>query len=82
MEWSAQSCLILCDPRTIALQVPLSMGFSWQEYWSGLPCSPSGDLPKSGIKPASPAWQVYSLPLRHLGSLSGTVLNCKKEQML
>ena len=34
-----QSCLTLCDPWTVALQAPLSMGFSRQEYWSGLPCS-------------------------------------------
>ena len=38
---------------TIAHQAPLSMGFSWQEYWSGLPCPPSGDLPDPGIEPAS-----------------------------
>ena len=36
-------------PWTIALQAPLSMGFSRQEYWSGLPCPP-GDLPDPGIK--------------------------------
>ena len=34
---------------------PLSMGFSRQEYWSGLPCPPPGDLPDPGIKPMSPA---------------------------
>ena len=39
----------------VARQAPLSMGFSQQEYWSGLPFSPSGDLPEPGIKPASPA---------------------------
>ena len=47
------------------------MGFSRQEYWSRLPFLPLGDLPNPGIKPvslASPAWQVDSLPLRHLGS--------------
>ena len=47
------------------------MGFSRQEYWSGLPCLPPGDLPDPGIKPsslASPALQVGSLPLCHLGS--------------
>ena len=33
------------------LQTPLSMGFSWQEYWSGLPCPPPGDLPDPGIEP-------------------------------
>ena len=38
---------------TIAHQAPLSMGFSRQEYWSGLSCSPPGDLPNPGIKPAS-----------------------------
>ena len=37
----------------VASQTPLSMGFSRQEYWSGLPCSPSGDLPDPGIEPSS-----------------------------
>ena len=36
---------------TIAHQAPLSMEFSRQEYWSGLPCPPPGDLPNPGIKP-------------------------------
>ena len=40
---------------TVACQAPLSMGFSMQEYWSGLPCPPPGDLPYPGIKPVSPA---------------------------
>ena len=39
---------------TVTHEAPLSMGFSRQEYWSGLPFSP-GDLPDSGIEPASPA---------------------------
>ena len=38
---------------TVARLAPRSMGFSRQEYWSGLPCSPPGDLPNPGIKPAS-----------------------------
>ena len=38
------------------------MGFSRQEYWSGLPCPPPGDLPDPGIKPGSPAFQADSLP--------------------
>ena len=38
---------------TVAYQAPLSMEFSRQEYWSELPCSPTGDLPDPGIKPAS-----------------------------
>ena len=44
-----------CDPKTIARQVPLCMGFPTQEYWSGLPLPPPGDLPDPGIKPAYPA---------------------------
>ena len=38
---------------TAARQAPLSLGFFRQEYWSGLPCPPPGDLPNPGIKPAS-----------------------------
>ena len=51
-------------------QVPLSMGFSRQEYWSRLPCPPPGDLPHSGIEPASPALQADSLLLNLRGSPS------------
>ena len=52
----------LCKPvGCIARQAPLSMGFSRQEYWNGLP-NPLGDLPHPGIKPVSPALQVDSLP--------------------
>ena len=39
---------------TLALQAPLSMGFSRQEYWSGLPCPPTGDLPDPVIETKSP----------------------------
>ena len=42
-------------------QLPLSMGFSRQEYWSGLPCPPPGNLPNPGIEPRSPALQADSL---------------------
>ena len=53
---SLQSNLTLCNPMDcVAYQAPLSMGFSRQEYWSGLPCPSPGDLPNSGIKPVSPA---------------------------
>ena len=38
---------------TVACQAPLSMGFSWQDYWSGLPCPPPGDLSYPGIEPES-----------------------------
>ena len=50
----------LCvTPWTVARQAPLSMGFSRQEYWSGLPCPPPGDFPDPGVEPASlasPGW--------------------------
>ena len=42
-------------PWAVACQAPLSMGFSRQEYWSGLPFPSPGDLPDPGIKPTSPA---------------------------
>ena len=44
----------IATPWTVAHQAPLSMEFSQQEYWSGTPFPPSGDLPDPGIKPASP----------------------------
>ena len=49
-------------PWPVPHQAPLSMGFSRQEYWSGLPCPPPGDLPSSGMKPGSPTLQADSLP--------------------
>ena len=57
----AQSCLTLATPWTVAHQAPLSMGFSRQEYWNGLPCPSLGDLPDPGIEPWSPALQAESL---------------------
>ena len=67
----AQSLWVVSDPatsQTVALQAPLSMGLSRQEYWSGMPCPPSGDLPDPGIEPAFPvtlALQADSLLLSH-----------------
>ena len=49
-------------PWTVALQAPLSMEFSKEEYWSGLPFPSSGDLPDPGIEPWSPALPADSLP--------------------
>ena len=57
-----------CDPWTVAHQASLSMGFSRQEYWSGLPFPSPGDLPNPEIKPMSPELQADSLPLSHLGT--------------
>ena len=48
-------------PWTVAQQAPLSMGFSRQEYWSGLLRPSPGDLPEPGIEPESPALQADSL---------------------
>ena len=51
---SGFSCVQLCVTLwTVACQAPLSMDFFRQEYWSGLPCPPPGDLPNTGIKPTS-----------------------------
>ena len=63
------ACSVASDffvvPGSIARQAPLSIGFSRQEYWSGLPFPPPGDLPDPGIETASsvsPALQADSLP--------------------
>ena len=59
---------LFVTPWTIAHHAPLSMRFSWQEYWSGLPFPPPRDLPHPGIEPTSPALpalQADSLPLSH-----------------
>ena len=57
-------------PRTVASQTPLSMRFFRQEYWSGLPFPPPGDLPDLRIEPVSPASSALladSLPTESLG---------------
>ena len=58
----AKLCLTLCDPWTASHRTPLSMRFSRQGYWSGLPFPSPGYLPNSGIDPKSPALQADSLP--------------------
>ena len=57
----AKSCPTLATPRTEAHQAPLSMGFSRQEYWSGLPFPSPRDLSDPGIKAGSPALQANNL---------------------
>ena len=68
---------------TVARQAPLPMGFSREEYWSGLPCLPPGDLPDPGIEPASlmsPAGEFFTtappqiILLHRLGSMDGPAL--------
>ena len=58
IKWSERvSCSVVSNsatPWTLAHQAPLSMGFSWWEYWNGLPFPPPGDLPKPGIEAMSP----------------------------
>ena len=56
---------LFMTPGTVALQVPLSMGFSRHEYWSGLRCPPSGDRPNRGVEPAS-----------HVSCIGRQVLQC------
>ena len=73
------ACMLSCfshvplfaTPWTVACKAPLSMGFSRQEYWSGLPYSLPGDPPDSWIEllsPETPALQADSLLLSHRGS--------------
>ena len=66
-------CLVVCACSVVSdLDCSLSgsfvQGVSQAEYWSGLPFPPPGDLPDPGIEPTSPADQLDSLPLSHLGS--------------
>ena len=63
------------NPHAVAHQAPLSMGFSRQEYWSGLPFPSLEDLPNPGIKPRSPALQADSLPFEPQGSASWFINN-------
>ena len=62
----AQSCLTLCDPMNCSPPVPLSMGFSRQENWSGLPFLPPRDLPNPRVNLCLLHCQGDSLPLSHL----------------
>ena len=67
----AQSCQSLCDPWTVALKPPLSMGLSRQESWSGLSCPLQSFFPTQGSNPGPLCllhWQLDSLPLSHQGS--------------
>ena len=51
---------LFVTPWTVALQAPLPMGFSRQEYWRGLPCPPPGDLPDPGMELESLTSPVFS----------------------
>ena len=78
----AQSYPTLCDPMDSSLQqTPLSVGFSRQEYWSGLPFLSPGNLPDPGMEHRSPVSYTDALPSEpglDLKSLPNyTALNCK-----
>ena len=57
---------LFMTPWTVAYQDPPSMGFSRQEYWSGLPFPSPGDIPDPGIEPGSPVLQANTLPSKPL----------------
>ena len=64
------SCVqLFVTPWTVVHQAPLSMGFSRQEYWSGLPFPLTGDLSDPGMNLSLLYWQMESLPLNNQGSL-------------
>ena len=60
---------LFATPWTVAHQAPPPVGFSRQEYWSGLPFPSPGDLPNPGIEPRSPALQADTLPSEPPGKL-------------
>ena len=63
------SCVwLVATPGTVAHQAPLSMGFSRQKSWSGLPCPPPGDRPNSGSNPGLPHCRQILYHLSHQGS--------------
>ena len=62
---------LFATPWTVAHQAPLSMGFSRQENWSGLPLPSPGDLPNPGTEPRSPALQADTLSSEPPGNLVG-----------
>ena len=68
MKVKSLSCVrLFATPWTVAYEAPRSVGFSRQEYWSGLPFPSPGDLPNPGIEPGSPALQTDALPSEPLG---------------
>ena len=74
-------CVFSCvrfikTPWTAACQTPLSMGFPWQEHWSGLPYPPPGDFPDPGIKPASLVSCIGRFPTEPSGKPFLQLLSC------
>ena len=75
--WMASPTRWMSILGNVACQSPLSMGFSRQEHWSGLPFPPPGDLPYPGMEPVSPTLQADSLPQSYQGSLTGELARNK-----
>ena len=71
--YSLQLCLTVWPYGLQPIRLLLSMEFSRQEYWSGLPCPQPGDLPNPGVEPRSPVLQAHSLLLSHQGSPINTL---------
>ena len=76
--WSLSCVCLFVTPWTMARQLPLSMGFPSQEYWSGLPFPSPGVLPDPGIEPTSPGSQQNLYCLSHLGSPWRVVIKAKR----
>ena len=70
---------LFVTPWTVAHQAPPSMGFSRQEYWSGLPFPSPGDLPNPGIEPTSPPLQADALTSEPPGKPNKCELNIKSK---
>ena len=80
---------LFATPWTVADQAPPSMGFSRQEYWSGLPFPSPGDLPDPEIEPRSPTLQAHALtseppgkPLEYIKDLSYIVLSFRTQHKI
>ena len=67
---------LFATPWNVAQQAPLSMEFSRQEYWSGLPYPPPEDLPDLGIEPRSPTFQADSLLYVPPGKPKNDIMMC------
>ena len=71
---------LFATPWTVAHQALLSMGFSRQEYWSGLPCPPPRDLPNPGIEPHLPYCRQILYQLSHIMGMSYGFWNTEKKK--
>ena len=78
----ARLCLTLCHPLECCPPGAPSMGFFRQEYWSGLPCSPPGDLPDPEPEPTSPVSSALQVVLSPLSHQEGPVVTAGPDTML